>query len=227
MGANLGTGLSAWAHNRSDVVVYDLSINGCPLSRGGDRRWADKDVTPVPAACGWWADPSSDRATKLAQFAPDVVVIHDGLNELEDRKLASWPNYRNPGDPFFDSWLGGEYRALFAAVGTKTTKFLFLNAVCGDWQNFSPRIGDWGNAEVDRRVQALDLSAESVATAPNTTVVDYKTHLCPNGRFTQTVDGLANGRPDGYHLSDAAGEALATKWLGPLVMQAGAGQVGG
>jgi hypothetical protein len=161
--------------------------------------------------------------TKLAAFAPDVIVVQDGLNELLDRKLAQWPTYMHPGQPQFDSWLLNEYssavKTLEATGNGGKAKILFLNAVCVDWETVGGSFADYAdNGDGDARVASLDHTSSAVAV-DNATVVDYQSHLCPNGKFSSTVDGVANARPDGYHLSPAAGDAVAQRWLGPLIRQ--------
>ena len=36
-----------------------------------------------------------------------------------------------------------------------------------------------------------------------------------------TVDGVSDARPDGFHFTDEAATALSRDWLGPLLIQAG------
>jgi hypothetical protein len=79
-------------------------------------------------------------------------------------------------------------------------------------------VGYADNGDGDRRVAALD-NVSSTLSVTGTKVIDYFTELCPNGKFSATVAGVSDARPDGYHLSDAAATALAAKWLGPLVLQ--------
>ena len=40
------------------------------------------------------------------------------------------------------------------------------------------------------------------------------------GQFTDTVDGVSDARPDGYHLSTEAAYAVARDWLSPLALKA-------
>ena len=220
MASNLGTGLKAWAAGRGDVVTYSLATLGCPLSRGGTRRSPTGDNWEVKEQCGWWADPSSDRAQYLAQFHPDVIVVQDAMNELPDRKLPEWPDYRHTGEPAFDQWLLNEYNALLSTVAPSQsgTKVLFLNAVCVDWALLGGGYEYYGDGgEGDRRVQSLRATAGALAPS-GAKVADYYSHLCPDGKFTQNVDGVQDARPDGYHLSDDASRAVAQRWLGPLIL---------
>ena len=56
----------------------------------------------------------------------------------------------------------------------------------------------------DRRVELLDLFAK----------------VCPDGEFTDALDGVAGLRPDGAHFSDSGADWLV-RWLAPHVLAAG------
>lgn len=219
LGVNLGDGLVAWSKTLSSVAVDNLAISGCPIARGGMRRWPDGYEAPTRANCEWWADPSSDRMQQLNAFDPQVIVLQDGMNELLERRLDSWSTYRRAGDPTFDSWLLGEYKlALQALNPSGNRKVIVLNAVCADWnrvphfQGFAP--------ELNSRITALNLDYNRLHNETGVPVDDLAGHLCPGGRYSDTVDGVPDGRPDGYHLSSDAATAVAHNWLGPICLDA-------
>ena len=217
LGQNLGDGLATWAKGRKDVVVQNLAISACPLSRGGKRRYSNGDPFPVAAACGWWDDSSSQRYAALRQFHPAVVVDQDGGNELFDRKLPQWSNWRHPGDPGFDLWLQNEYQTAFSRWSSSyRAKIVVTNAPCGDFQRYAvfPR---------DASLRVQELNNEDYRSGSNVTVANLFNRICPNGRYSDTVEGVPNARPDGYHLSAEAAVALARNWLGPIVLNAGSG----
>jgi peptidoglycan/LPS O-acetylase OafA/YrhL len=216
---NLGDGLLTWAKTVSNVAVDNLSLSGCPIALGGIRRWPDGYEFPWNTACEWWSDPSSDRMKRLNALDPQVVVVQDGMNELVERKLDSWATYRRAGDPTFDTWLLDQYRSAMQALNpTGTRKVIFLNAVCADWnrvphfQGFAP--------ELNSRVTALNVDYDQLHSQTGVVVDDLKGHLCPGGRYSDTVDGVSDGRPDGYHLSKPAAVAVAKNWLGPICIDA-------
>ena len=212
---NLGLGLQRWSAGRTDASVYNLSIQGCPISRGGTRRFPDGQDFHVPRECDWWDSPS-ERLQRLRQFDPHVVLIEDALNEVVDRKLPSWPDYRGPGDPRFDAWLLDEYRQAASVLSSQGATVVFADAPCADWQ----RLNNWRSIhDADERVAALNRIYDSVVAA-TTKVADLYDRLCPDGWYTDTVEDVENGRPDGFHLSDAAADRLAARWLAPFLQSA-------
>jgi peptidoglycan/LPS O-acetylase OafA/YrhL len=216
---NAATGLAAWAAERTDVVVYDLSVSFCPLSRGGERRWSEGESFDVNAGCAWWDDPTSERARNLAAFAPNVIVDEAGFSEMLDRLQPDWDDWSAPGDGDYHSWLLDEYDSLFTALrgyaGTDV-RFLSLNLPCGDFGR--PR--GWRRVTgPDDRVHALDSYVYPLMS--RSAQGDLFQQLCPNGEYTDDLWGISDARPDGMHLSDEAAAELARRWLGPLVLQVG------
>ncbi|HET9691241.1 MAG TPA: acyltransferase family protein [Acidimicrobiales bacterium] len=223
MANDLAYGLEQWSASRSDVVVYDLTTPGCPLSRGGVRRLPDGEAWTIDTRCAWWADPSSDRSQELAKFQPQVIVLQDGMNEIVDRKLPSWASYEHTGQPSFDQWLMSEYEAalkVFTGNGAYHARVLALNTVCANWDELGSAWSPFDNGTGAGRVASLDADSAEL-TVTNSRDVDYESYLCPNGQFDPTVAGVSNGRPDGFHLSAAAATAVAQQWLGPLILQQG------
>ncbi|MDT7570239.1 MAG: hypothetical protein QOE05_413 [Actinomycetota bacterium] len=214
IGNNLGAAMHTWAGQRTDVVAYNLAIPACPLSKGKQRRVgtsADKefDVEPV---CEWQDDPSSKWYKAFYAFDPDVVVTEDGVNETFDRKLPDWDDWRGPEDPRFDSWLVKEYQRVVDRWRAEGRMVLMLNAPCGDWQRYFTEVSN-----PERRVSALNsLTYPSVG---GVTVLDFFDRICPNGQYSDEVEGIPNARTDGFHFTTEAALAIATNWLGPLVMQ--------
>jgi peptidoglycan/LPS O-acetylase OafA/YrhL/lysophospholipase L1-like esterase len=219
IGNNLGQGLQSWSEYRSDVAVYNLALPACPISRGGERRLGPGRPFPVDASCGWWDVREHERRQALEAFDPDVIVLQDGVNEVFDRRLPQWSSWRRPGEPQYDSWLVEEYRTAAQRWGTA---LLLTNAPCGDWDRYE-HFDDLEDPEL--RVSALNLGVYN--RVPNTRVADLHKRLCPNGQYSDEVEGVENGRPDGFHLSREASAALARNWLGPLVLQTGEEGAGG
>ncbi|MEA3019688.1 MAG: hypothetical protein QOI47_1212 [Actinomycetota bacterium] len=216
---NLATGLTKWAQGRTDVVVYDLSISFCPLSRGGERRWEEDESFPVNPSCSWWNDPSSKRSSYLAAFAPDVILDDAGFSEMLDRWQSSWDTWYSPMDRAYQQWLRREYDAMFTAMQTTAganAHFLNLNLPCGD---FSRPKGWERVTDTGPRVSALDQSVYPLLASGSQG--DLFKQLCPNGQYSDDLWGIPDARPDGMHLTDEAATELARRWLGPLVQEVG------
>lgn len=217
LAANLGKGLARWGDERAKALVYNIAIPGCPLSRGGMRRWPARGPQAVPEACGWWSDAVNQRTRNLAAFDPDVVVVEDGVNELPDRYRDEWKRWYQPGDPAFTEWLVGEYRSLIDQVVPARSTVVVVNAACADWLKF----GNGWETQVDADIRVLTLNKtiyDRRQLGGRAVVADLFNELCPNGRYSNEVEGVEGGRPDGLHLSDEAAYRLAARWLGPLLV---------
>jgi peptidoglycan/LPS O-acetylase OafA/YrhL len=216
---NLGGGLTRWAQEQGNVLIDDLAIPGCPLAYGGVQKFPDKMTRKVPDVCGWWADPSHARTRQLQQFDPDVIVIQDGMNELVERKLDEWPAYMRVGQATFDEWMLQNYRDLLDVINpTGERKVMLLNAVCANWNRTNHFNGF--QLELDNRITSLNRDYDLLSSQTGVDVKDLRGNICPGGRFSDTVDGVPDARPDGYHLSEDAATAVATTWLGPLCLDA-------
>jgi hypothetical protein len=211
LGDNLGSGLRAWAKDRTDVVVYNLAVPACPHSRGKDRRIGPSTRFDVDPSCAWWDDPGSERYQAFQEFDPDVVVTEDGINEVFDRRLPQWGSWRSPGQPQFDSWLYDEYGTVFDRWRAGGAQLLLVNTPCGDWDRTFQEVQ---NPEL--RVQSVNLVYERLAGVSR---ADLFQRVCPNGQYSDEVEGIPDARPDGFHFIPEASAALATNWLGPLVLQ--------
>ena len=219
LSGNLGSGLESWAADRGDVVVYNLALNGCPLSRGGMRRWPLHPATPVAAECGWWSDPTSDRARRLVAFDADVVIVEDGTNEMPDRYRDDWGRWYRPGDPAFTEWLAAEYVAVADAVAPAPV--LLLDTPCANWTKYGNGWND--RVEADGRVLAINDTVYRQRRFGAIVVESLFDQLCPNGVYQDEVEGVEEGRPDGLHLHPEAARRLAQRWLGPLALDVAAG----
>ena len=212
IGHNLGRGLEIWASERTDVIVYNAALPGCPISRGGDRIY-DGRTLPVSEKCGWWDNPEDERYQPFHDFAPQVVVVEDGVMEILDRRLPEWGEYRRPGDPRFDSWLRGEYGTMRAGwVERFGAKFVVANAPCGDWDRYE--------FPEDADLRTLQLNSGVYPQIGGVTVADLFNRVCPGGEYSNEVEGIPESRPDGFHFTDEAAAALARNWLGPIVLDA-------
>lgn len=219
LAANLGDGLHRWAEDRGDVAVYNLAIRGCPLSRGGIRRWPSRSPEPVDSICAWWQDPSADRSKALLDFDPHVIIIEDAINEIPDRYRDEWRRYVRPQEPVFARWLTEEYRIALSQFRSRGARIVVLNAPCVNWTRYG--FGWETEVDADSRVLSMNQSVYTGQNLSDATIADLHSQICPNGSYSEEVEGDPNGRPDGLHLSETAAYRLADRWLGPLILGLG------
>ena len=234
MGRNLGGGMEAWSSGSTSVVARNFGENGCPLALGGTRKYPSGELVGIASQCSWFTT-STQKMKDFNAFNPQVVVLQDGMNELLERKdqdAFGDDDWHKAGEAYgvgqtsvphtgthsFDNWLVAQYEQVLALLDPNGTRqMIFLNAVCADWKNV-PHFNGFA-PELNLRTDALDSDYDKL-THPHLQIVDYKAHLCPRGQYSSTVDGVSDGRPDGYHLSAAAALAVATDWLGPICLDA-------
>jgi peptidoglycan/LPS O-acetylase OafA/YrhL len=213
---NLATGLAAWGTDH-DVEVYDLSVGGCTLGRGGQRRLRTGLVHDIPGECAWWDWDGSPRWKALYQARPDVIVVLTGMNDSFDRKQVDWPTWRAPGQEGFRTWNGNEYRKAYRMLATSGAVVAAVVPPCDDWTAHP----DWQeSAEGDRRMRLMATEVvRPSAAAVGAPLLDEDAVLCPGGRFVSDPLGVPAARPDGFHLTDHAATVLADRWLGPEVLR--------
>lgn len=108
-----------------------------------------------------------------------------------------------------------EYQAAIKTFSAGGATVVFGNAVCVDWE----RMAHWNTIQnPDQRVQSIN-GSYNVLLTNGIKLLDLASQLCPNGKFSDTVHGVSDARPDGYHLSDAAAAAVVSDWLGPTLLQ--------
>jgi hypothetical protein len=88
------------------------------------------------------------------------------------------------------------------------------NAPCGDWPRY---FGEVSNPEA--RVRALNRLVHPAVNGVS--VVDLFDRICPNGEYSDEIEGISDARPDGFHFTPEAALAVVRNWLGPLVLSAG------
>ncbi len=213
---NLATGLSRWLQANGAMAVYDVTRPGCTVTRGGELRFPDGVTFDVPAECASWPQ---DWSGYLDQFDPEVVVLHTGLGELNDRLIDGWPDFMSPGDPLFDDFALSEYRAAVDVLASRGATVVWTTSPCAVFTDF---LGRFSEEEGAARVQYFNRTIVPALGAQRAIVVaDLFPVLCPRNRFESTVLGVPDARPDGVHLTDVAAEAVADEWLAPLVLDAG------
>jgi len=178
---------------------------GCPLARGGDRRFL-QDVAPFEADCDW-APPA---AGLLERQRPDVVLLSAGVWEVVDRRFPGEERWRHVGQPDADAYVLRELVAAidtFGATGATVVVATSAHFEAGRTEGFSG-LPESDPARVDR---LNELIGQAVSLRPGAaTVLDVAAWLRsrPGGELDPAI------RPDGIHFDDAFLPTLGS-WLAP------------
>jgi len=195
----LGRGIERWgaAHG---VEVMNAGRPFCPIARGG--RLAASFGNAVSACENWptlWPQ-------QLAEFHPDVVLVLTTVWDLSKRQRDEWgPDFLAPGDPEFDTYVQSEWSEAVHVLSSTGARVGWLITPCAR--------DELGDAPV-RYARHHYLGAVRAAGA---TTIDLGAFVCPDGRFTDTLQGVSNLRPDGLHFSDPGADVVAG-WLGPIAV---------
>jgi peptidoglycan/LPS O-acetylase OafA/YrhL len=209
---NLANGLISWGERTGSVVVYDVSIQGCTVESGGMRYIETGEPWPIPESCDWWKRSFEPYAR---DFAPDVILVHTGTNEIYDRTHPSWDGRRAPGDPIFDRFLMDGYHRFVDVLARAGVPVVWAVPACNRWdpRNLDPPVATERLAVITGQMIPVLAAGTPIQTAP------FHEQLCPGGQFSDTVAGVPDARPDGYHLTRVAADRLAETWLGPLLLR--------
>jgi hypothetical protein len=177
---------------------------------------ASGQVNQIPESCGWWGTAAAQES--LRSFAPDLVLVIAGNNEVYDRSAPAWDGIRAPGDPVFDTYILDEYVSAVDALGATGATVVWTVPPCADYSRTANFIEP---AEGNRRVDHFaDVLVPSLAARRPVVVADLKGQICPGGNFVDTVLGIIDARGDGLHLTSVAADAVVDQWLGPLLLAA-------
>lgn len=213
IGDNLAYGLQQWSATNGRLVVDNQSILGCMVSRGGERQTSGGKNWPVPAHC---EDFATAWPAKIAAFQPDVVLVSTGHGEMWERRVDGWPTFRAPTDPIFDAWILEEYRKAVEVASASGARVVWVAPPCVKYRAYSGFLDETdGNARMAYLNKTL---IPRLARQASIVVGDLYSLLCPTGTFTDTVLGIAEGRPDGVHVNGPTAIAIADQYLGPMIL---------
>lgn len=181
---------------------------GCGLALPQELQ-VGKQHTPAQTQCDDW----QRRWSALVQETkPRLSIVVSGSAELFDRWVDG--KLLRVGTPAWQKYMTSSYgRAADVAGAHGRYPVVVVNIPCYD-RNGS--IGGGGlapEALADEdamastvqndpaRQQALNAVLTQVAkTRSNTTILDMRSYLCPNGKYQQKLDGVTM-RPDGIHFA--------------------------
>lgn len=193
------------------LVVSARTKLGCPIARGGDRRYL-QDVAPFAAECDW--APGAD--TFLAKERPDVVLLSTGVWEVADRRFPGEERWRHVGQPEADAYV---LREIVAAIDTFSANGAVVAIATSPHFEAGRTEGFTGLPESDpARVDRLNaLFREAVALRSNhAVIVELADWLAtqPGGELDPAT------RSDGVHFDDPFLPTLGS-WLAPEVDRIG------
>ncbi|HET7668511.1 MAG TPA: acyltransferase family protein, partial [Mycobacterium sp.] len=180
---------------------------GCGVARGGPYRSTGETLNQKPECddwpARWWQRINHDR--------PDVVLLIIGRWEVVDRvNEGSWTHI---GDDAYDEYLRGE---LQRAVDILTSTGARL-VVTTEPYNRRAEKPDGSLYPEDQPIRADRWNAllrSVIGKRPDVTLLDLNKKMCPNGYYTNKVNGIKM-RMDGVHPTPEA-----VKWLTPWLTDA-------
>ncbi len=182
----------------------DFTTIGCGIARGGPYRSTGETLTQKPECETWPAR----WAQRISHARPDVVLLIIGRWETVDR--VNEGHWTHVGDRAFDGYLGGELRRALDILGSTGAHVVVTTAAYNRRGEQSD--GSLYPEDEPDRVDAWNkLLRRVVGQRPGATVLDLNEKLCPDGVYTNKVDGIKM-RMDGLHPTPEAVQWL-TPWL--------------
>jgi hypothetical protein len=123
-------------------------------------------------------------------------------------------SYQHVGQPAFDGYLTAQLDRAIAIASARHAAVVLLTAA---YTHRSDRPdGGLYDEDLPSHVDAWNaLLRQEAARHPGTvTVLDLNRLVCPTGRYTATLDGIAM-RSDGLHYTPAAVQRVIAPWLLP------------
>lgn len=206
---SIGYGLEIWGAERGDVHVWNIATEGCGLIDEGE---IELPPTPIPEQC---LQAVAALPGQVESFDPDIVVVLTSGRDIQVRTHASWDGVRTIGDPAVDAFLLAEYSDLVDTLSRRGAAIVWMRAPCGPvpFQD-----GD-SVRDADRELRLLNTNVLEPLAASRPEIdqlFPLDEVLCPDGEFTEDIDGIENIRFDGLHFTpegsiwfaDTYGEAI-------------------
>ncbi len=206
----LGVGFSQM-QKQYGVSVVNRGWVGCGVAR---RSLATDGRTVWPAwpDCAVWP---SHWASWVHQYRPAVAALMAGRWEVVDRFVNG--RWTHLGDPAFDAYIAGELDTAIATLSSEGARVILFTAPY--YRKTELPDGSTSVADDPARIDRFNvLVREAAARHPRVTrVVDANAILCPDGRYTQKINGVDVRFPsDGIHITEP-GDKLVARVALPLV----------
>lgn len=202
-GDSIAWTLMRYLPTTAGMTFLDHTALGCGIVQGGPYRYFG-DLTDQRAECDAWP---TTWAAQVAADHPDVVLLLVGRWETMDRTHdGQWTHL---GEAGYDTYLSSQIdRAM--RVLRSTGAQLVVATEPYNRRGEKPD-GSLFPEDDPTRVDRWNTLLRAAASASGVAVLDLHAKLSPDGRYTQSVDGL-RVRSDGVHLTPD-GVAWLTPWL--------------
>jgi peptidoglycan/LPS O-acetylase OafA/YrhL len=190
-----------------DLIFANYTTIGCGVARGGPYRYAGETLNQKPE-CDSWPERWSQRVN---HDRPDVVLLIVGRWEVVDR--VNEGNWTHIGDDAYDAYLRGELQRALDILTSTGARVV----VTTEPYNRRGERADGSLYPEDQPVRAdrwNTLLRSVIGKRPDVTLLDLNKKMCPDGYYTNKVDGIKM-RMDGVHPTPEA-----VKWLTPWLTDA-------
>ncbi len=198
------------------VELLNGGIAGCGIGPGSREADSPDRSLPGQDLCSqwpvWWK-------TTVDRFRPDVVLFLSGRWETSDRYLDG--KRVRIGQPDFDQRLAASLDQGIGILSSDGARVGMLTTPCVE-----PRLRADGSVDPTssafRTAVYNGLITDAVAHHPDVAeTIDLHAALCPDGQFTNDLQGTSVRDRDGVHIDPDAGPVLA-----PLIFGATRRMVG-
>ena len=180
---------------------------GCGVARGGPYRYAGATLDQKPECDAW----PSRWSQRINHDRPDVVLLIIGRWEVVDR--VNEGDWTHIGDDAYDAYLRGELQRALDVL-TSTGARLVVTTEPYNRRGERPDGSLYPEDQPARANRWNTLLRSVIGKRPDVTVLDLNKKLCPDGYYTNKVDGIKT-RMDGVHPTPEA-----VKWLTPWLTDA-------
>ncbi|MDT7764261.1 MAG: hypothetical protein QOC63_3681 [Mycobacterium sp.] len=175
---------------------------GCGIARGGPYRYVGETLNQKPECDAW----PSRWSQRINHDRPDVVLLVLGRWEVVDR--VSEGDWTHIGNDAYDAYLRGELKQALGIL-TSTGAHVVVTTEPYNRRGERPDGSLYPEDQPARADRWNTLLRSVIGKRADVTVLDLNKKLCPDGYYTNKVDGIRM-RTDGVHPTPEA-----VKWLTP------------
>jgi peptidoglycan/LPS O-acetylase OafA/YrhL len=180
---------------------------GCGIARGGPYRYVGETLNQKPECDAWPARWSQ----RISHERPDVVLLIVGRWEIVDR--VNEGDWTHIGDDAYDAYLRGELQRALDILSSTGARVVVTTEPYNR-RGERPDGSVYPEDQPERADRWNALLRSVIGKRPDVTLLDLNEKLCPNGYYTNKVDGIKM-RIDGVHPTPEA-----VKWLTPWLTDA-------